>query len=87
MSRMMMMKKMMIMFMKSLLFTGQCPANLSSLSLLQQADSERGDADRKSEVSTGAENAGFEPEPLGPTTVTERVGCLFDVFSESDGDK
>jgi len=39
----------------------------------QQPDSERGDADRKSEVSTGAENAGFEPEPLGPTTVTERA--------------
>merc|ERR1711936_1466706 len=39
----------------------------------QQPDSEGGDADRKSEVSTGAENAGFEPEPLGPTTVTERA--------------
>jgi len=35
----------------------------------QQPDSERGDADRK----TGSENAGFEPETLGPTTVTERA--------------
>merc|ERR1719339_212405 len=34
----------------------------------QQADSERGDADGKSEVSTGADNAGFE----GPA-VTERA--------------
>ena len=61
-------------------------ANLSSLLLLQQPDSERGDADRKSEVSTGlgAENAGFEPETLGPTAVTERVGWPLDghVFTE-----
>ena len=63
--------------------------NLSSLSLLQQPDSERGDADRKSEVSTGSENAGFEPETLGPTTVTERVGWPLDghVFSQSVCDK
>ena len=63
----------------------------SSLSLLQQPDSERGDADRKSEVSTGlgAENAGFEPETLGPTAVTERVGWPLDghVFSQSVCDK
>ena len=64
-------------------------ANLSSLLLLQQPDSERGDADRKSEVSTGSENAGFEPETLGPTTVTERVGWPLDghVFSQSVCDK
>ena len=67
-------------------------ANLSSLLLLQQPDSERGEADRKSEVSTGlgAENAGFEPETLGPTVnVTERVGWPLDghVFSQSVCDK
>ena len=64
-------------------------ANLSSLLLLQQPDSERGDADRKSEVSTGSENAGFEPETLGPTAVTERVGWPLDghVFSQSVCDK
>merc|ERR1719234_2263348 len=41
----------------------------------QQADSERGDADGKSEVSTGADNAGFD----GPA-VTERVSFLGTVF-------
>jgi len=36
---------------------------------LQQADSERGDADGKSEVSSGIENAGFE----GPAVITEQA--------------
>ena len=67
-------------------------SNLSVLTLLQHPDSERGEADCKSEVSTGlgAENAGFEPETLGPTAnVTERVGWPLDghVFSQSVCDK
>ena len=42
-----------------------------SLSKPHQPDSERGDADGKSEVSTGADNLGFEGQQ--PTSANERV--------------
>ena len=42
-----------------------------SLSKPHQPDSERGDADGKSEVSSGADNLGFEGQQ--PTSANERV--------------
>ena len=52
-----------------------------SLSKPHQPDSERGDADGRSEVSTGADNLGFEGQQ--PTSANERVNLNATHFSGS----